>query len=73
VETEAGFHSLTEAIDTTTPAGGMTRQMVGAFAEFKRPCSGNEPKPGWMPPAVPSSRHSSSLKSEGENQYWKDS
>lgn len=32
----AGFWSLTEAIDTTTPAGRMMMQMVGAFAEFER-------------------------------------
>ena len=32
----AGFRSLTEAIDTTTPAGRMLMQMVGAFAEFER-------------------------------------
>ena len=36
VEAEAGFRSLTEAIDTTTPAGRMMMQMVGAFAEFER-------------------------------------
>src|SRR5216684_1815338 len=36
VETEAGFRSVTEAIDTTTPAGRMMMQMVGAFAEFER-------------------------------------
>src|ERR1022692_162798 len=35
-ETKAGFRSLTEAIDTTTPAGRMMMQMVGAFAEFER-------------------------------------
>src|ERR1017187_10284926 len=35
-ETEAGFRSLTEAIDTTTPAGRVMMQMVGAFAEFER-------------------------------------
>src|SRR5437762_1233004 len=35
-EVEAGFRSLTEAIDTTTPAGRMMMQMVGAFAEFER-------------------------------------
>src|ERR1039457_7492792 len=34
-ETKAGFRSLTEAIDTTTPAGRMMMQMVGAFAEFE--------------------------------------
>jgi DNA invertase Pin-like site-specific DNA recombinase len=32
----AGFRSLTEAIDTTAPAGRMLMQMVGAFAEFER-------------------------------------
>lgn len=35
-EANAGFRSLTEAIDTTTPAGRMMMQMVGAFAEFER-------------------------------------
>lgn len=35
-EDKAGFRSLTEAIDTTTPAGRMMMQMVGAFAEFGR-------------------------------------
>ena len=33
---KAGFRSLTEAIDTTTPAGRMMMQMVGSFAEFER-------------------------------------
>lgn len=31
-----GFKSLTESIDTTTPAGRMMMQMVGSFAEFER-------------------------------------
>ena len=35
-EAKAGFRSLTEEIDTTTPAGRMMMQMVGAFAEFER-------------------------------------
>ena len=32
----AGFRSLTEAIDTTSPAGRMTTQIVATFAEFER-------------------------------------
>ena len=32
----AGFRSITEATDTTTPAGRMMMQMVGSFAEFER-------------------------------------
>ena len=32
----AGYRSLTEAIDTTTPADRMMMQMVGSFAEFER-------------------------------------
>ena len=36
VEAKAGFRSLTEAIDTTTAAGRMMIQMVGAFAGFER-------------------------------------
>lgn len=32
----AGFQSLTEVIDTTTPAGRMMMQIVGSFAEFER-------------------------------------
>ena len=35
-EAGAGFRSLTENIDTTTPAGRMMMQMVGCFAEFER-------------------------------------
>jgi DNA invertase Pin-like site-specific DNA recombinase len=35
-EAKSGFRSLTEAIDTTTTAGRMMMQMVGAFAEFER-------------------------------------
>jgi len=35
-EAKAGFRSLTEAVDTTTAAGRMLMQMVGAFAEFER-------------------------------------
>jgi DNA invertase Pin-like site-specific DNA recombinase len=32
----AGFRSLTESVDTTTPAGRMMMQMIGSFAEFER-------------------------------------
>lgn len=32
----AGFRSITEAIDTTTPAGRMMMQMVASFAGFER-------------------------------------
>src|SRR3954449_3387861 len=32
----AGFRSVTEHVDTTTPAGRMMMQMVGSFAEFER-------------------------------------
>ena len=32
----AGFKSLTEAIETTSPAGRMMMQIVGSFAEFER-------------------------------------
>lgn len=35
-EAGAGFQSLTESVDTTTPAGRMLMQIVGSFAEFER-------------------------------------
>jgi DNA invertase Pin-like site-specific DNA recombinase len=35
-QAKAGFRSLTEAVDTTGPAGRMLVQMLGAFAEFER-------------------------------------
>lgn len=35
-EAGAGFRSVTESIDTTTAAGRMMMQMLGAFAEFER-------------------------------------
>src|SRR5271156_2775774 len=52
-ERKAGFRSLTEAVDTTTPAGRMMMQMVGAFAEFERAmqCLRNVPKLALMPRA----------------------
>ena len=35
-DARAGFRSLTENIDTTSPAGRMMMQMVASFAEFER-------------------------------------
>lgn len=35
-QANAGFQSLTEAIDTTSPGGRMMMQIVGSFAEFER-------------------------------------
>ncbi|XAV89211.1 MAG: recombinase family protein [Candidatus Symbiodolus clandestinus] len=35
-EAGADFQSLTEAIDTATPAAGRMMQIVGSFAEFER-------------------------------------
>ena len=32
----SGFRSLTENVDTTSPAGRMMMQMIGSFAEFER-------------------------------------
>ena len=42
----AGFRSLTESVDTTTPAGRMMMQMVGAFAEFERAMIGERTRAG---------------------------
>jgi DNA invertase Pin-like site-specific DNA recombinase len=50
-EAKAGFRSLTEAIDTTTPAGRMMMQMVGAFAEFERAMLRSARRSDWMLPA----------------------
>jgi DNA invertase Pin-like site-specific DNA recombinase len=36
VQAKAGFRSLTESIDTTSPGGRMMMQIVGTFAEFER-------------------------------------
>jgi len=36
VQAGAGFRSLTEAVDTTSPGGRMMMQIVGTFAEFER-------------------------------------
>jgi hypothetical protein len=42
-EAEAGFKSLTEAIDTTTVSGTMMMRLIAVFAQFERsvpPCIG---------------------------------
>ena len=44
-EAGAGFRSLTEAIDTTTPAGRMMMQMVGPSRNSNAPCSASGPRP----------------------------
>ena len=49
-EAKAGFRSLTEAIDTTTPAGRMMMQMVGHLLNSKGPCYGKERRRVWIPP-----------------------
>jgi DNA invertase Pin-like site-specific DNA recombinase len=33
---EAGFRSLTESLDTTTPAGRLMMNMLGCFSQFER-------------------------------------
>ena len=35
-QAQAGFRSLTEAIDTTSAGGRMMMQIVASFAEFER-------------------------------------
>ena len=42
----AGFRSLTESIDTTTPAGRMMMPLVGRFAEFERAMIRERPSAG---------------------------
>ena len=49
----AGFRSLTESIDTTTPAGRMMMQMVGSFAEFERAMIRERTSAGLARPAPP--------------------
>jgi hypothetical protein len=49
-DAEAGFRSLSEAIDTTTAPGRMMMQMVGAFAEFERAILRERTKAGLIPP-----------------------
>ncbi len=53
---QAGFSSVTEAIDTTSSAGRMMMQMVGAFAEFERAMLRERLKWDWMPPGEKAGR-----------------
>lgn len=49
-EKGAQFRSLTESLDTTTPAGRMLFHMVGAFAEFERELIRERTRQAWRPP-----------------------
>ena len=74
-EAEAGFRSLTEAIDTTTPAGRMMMQMVGAFAEFERAMlTGTNEGRVWIPPgekdASAGAGRSSRLNNRPRSEAW---
>jgi hypothetical protein len=44
-DADAGFRSITEAVDTTTAAGCMVMQVLDSFADFER--SVNERGPAW--------------------------
>jgi hypothetical protein len=71
---KVGFRSLTEAIDTTTPAGGMMMEMVGSFAEFKRAMLRERTRPGWMQPvktgALADVAQSLRLSSRPKSETW---
>ncbi len=45
-EAEAGFRSLTEAIDTTTVPGTMMMQLIGVFGQFERSVLAERTKAG---------------------------
>ena len=47
-QNRAGFRSLTEAVDTTTPAGRMLTQMLGSFAEFERAMIRERTRADWL-------------------------
>jgi DNA invertase Pin-like site-specific DNA recombinase len=47
----AGFLSLTEAIDTTSPAGRMMMQIVDRSPSSSAPCCANAPVAACCPPA----------------------
>jgi DNA invertase Pin-like site-specific DNA recombinase len=49
-EAKAGFRSLTEAIDTTTPAGRMMMQMSEPSPNLSASCCASAPKLVWKPP-----------------------
>lgn len=48
----AGFRSLTEVIDTKSPAGRMMMQIIGAFAEFERELIRERTRAGMQAAAV---------------------
>jgi DNA invertase Pin-like site-specific DNA recombinase len=45
-DAEAGFKSLTEAIDTTTVSGTMMMQLIAVFAQFERSVLAERTKAG---------------------------
>ncbi|WP_395372905.1 recombinase family protein [Marinicella sp. W31] len=49
-KSDASFLSLTESIDTSSPAGRMMMQMVGAFAEFERAMLRERTLKAWRQP-----------------------
>jgi hypothetical protein len=56
LQAKARFENLTEATDTTTPAGRMMMQMVGAFAEFERAMLRERTKAGFQTTSTSPSR-----------------
>jgi len=48
---EIGFHSLTEAIETTTAGGGWCSTFSPVWPSLNAPSSANARGPGWMPHA----------------------
>jgi DNA invertase Pin-like site-specific DNA recombinase len=51
-EREVGFRSLTEAIDTKTPARRLQLHLFGALAEFARELIRERTRAGWQRPAA---------------------